>query len=62
MANSSKVEGLELLTDRYALLSYQCQTEDEIDAMVIGLYGQMRSNGGVLPPEPRRKRSTRKAI
>lgn len=50
------------LVDYYPDLAVACTTEDEVDAMVIGLYGQMRSNGGILPPPPRRhRRRTRKA-
>lgn len=33
----------------------KCSTEDEVDAMVIGLYGQGRTEGRILAPEPRRK-------
>ena len=58
---ASKEEMLEWLTDTHPLLALQCATEDEVDAMIIGLYGTMRSNGHVPPPGPRRRRTRKKA-
>jgi Holliday junction resolvasome RuvABC endonuclease subunit len=58
-SQASKVEVMDWLTDHYPLLAVSCHTEDEIDAMVIGLYGQMRSNGDVLPPASKRSRPVR---
>jgi hypothetical protein len=33
--------------------------EDELDAMCIGLYGVLRAQGAILPPEGRKKTPTR---
>ena len=44
------------LSEHYPHLAVVCDTEDEVDAMVIGLYGQMRSNGQVNAPAPHRPR------
>lgn len=41
-------------------LHQQCSTEDEVDATVIGLYGQGRVDGSILAPEPK-KAKRRKA-
>lgn len=48
--------------EHYPDLAAICQTEDEYDAMVIALYGQGRTFGRILAPEPRKpKRRVKKA-
>lgn len=38
------------LNQHHPRLARRCTTEDECDAMVIGLYGRGRSEGVILPP------------
>jgi len=47
------------LHDRDTRLWTRCQTQDEIDAAVIGIYGQERAAGRILPPEPKKRRKAR---
>lgn len=43
-------------------LAYQCRTQDEIDASIVGIYGKGRSDGVILPPDVRRpKRRTKRS-
>jgi Holliday junction resolvasome RuvABC endonuclease subunit len=32
-----------------------CQGEDEMDAMCLGIYGQLRAEGAILPPEAHKR-------
>lgn len=43
------------LSEHHPHLAELCDTEDEVDAMVIGIYGQMRSNGEVSAPVVHRR-------
>lgn len=36
-----------------------CSTEDEVDAMCVGIYGTMRMGGTIDPPSPKAKRRPR---
>lgn len=49
------------LFERYPTLYRADMTEDEVDATIIGLYGIGRSEGRILPPEPKKpkRRKTR---
>ena len=48
---ASKDEIRDWLWANYPQLWEVCQTEDEFDAMAIGLYGKKRSDGEILPPD-----------
>lgn len=50
---ATKDEIQAFLEVNYPQLASECQTEDEYDAMVIGLYGKGRAEGRILPPEPK---------
>lgn len=43
------------LQEHHPKLAEKCHTEDEHDAMVIGLYGKGRSEGVILAPVPKKK-------
>ncbi len=48
------------LAQNHPKLAAKCTTEDECDAMVIGLYGKGRTEGVILPPQgkkPARRKS-----
>ena len=49
------------LHDHDQRLWSRCQTQDEMDAAVIGLYGRERTAGRILAPEPKKKPARRKA-
>lgn len=54
--DASKDEIKAWLTEQHPMLAERCSTEDEYDAMVIGLYGQGRSEGVILAPEPPKRK------
>ena len=57
---ATKDETKAWLTEHHPLLARRCTTEDEYDAMVIGLYGKGRTEGVILPPQgkkPARRKS-----
>jgi hypothetical protein len=49
---ATKDETKAWLIEHHPLLARRCTTEDEYDAMVIGLYGKGRSEGVILAPQP----------
>jgi hypothetical protein len=59
--SASKDDIRRWVEENHPELAAVCQTEDEYDAMVIALYGQGRSNGRILAPEPKKpKRRVKK--
>ena len=57
---ASKDEISGWLLEQHPALHRICRTEDEIDAMCIGIYGKMRLSGEASEPE-RKKRARRRA-
>jgi len=49
------------LIENHPALAVQCITEDQCDAMILGLYGKGRSDGEILPPDVRKPTRRRKA-
>jgi Holliday junction resolvasome RuvABC endonuclease subunit len=39
-----------------------CAGEDEMDAMCLGMYGVLRAEGAILPPEARERRRSREKV
>lgn len=58
---AGKAEIQSWLAEHHPDLAALCKTEDEYDAMVIGIYGRERTAGRILAPEPKkRKRRAKK--
>lgn len=53
MADKKEIQAW--LEAEHPKLAARCNTEDEYDAMVIGIYGEGRSEGRILAPEPKKK-------